>query len=367
MSQDFRIAFPCPHFTVEERPQIADDRRTLLLRQPISSGGNVRITANDELLLPSMGLLVPAQMFGRLSGPFNIVPNENTLTVRSSRETVEGIVLPTGLRVATAEVVRVINNALVAADSAIQITSSNGRLVFTDIIGVGPASRVEIRGDAASALGFDLQVGDSGAQIYPGWDVIQRTDDPLDASDRYVRFRQPLQPNAILKVTYAVPGQRCLRCRGTFVENDYRFDRFGEPLLISNEDLLVQAAQKIVLTEQGSNPFEPWYGTRVHEKVGLKAIGAVSATIQEEVQKALARFQQLQTLQGRVQQVSSSERLFQLLEVSTQDDPQDPTFVNVNVVAANASGRPVNLSITFTTPGAVALAGSLGQSLGIGV
>jgi phage baseplate assembly protein W len=368
MSQDFRIAHPCPHLTVEDRATLAEDRRELILSQPISSAGFVRITVNDEQFIPPAGLFVSAQIRGRLSGPFNIIPNENTLTVRNGRSQVADIALPTGLRVPADTVVTTVNNALVAAELRVQIVKVNGRLVFTDLEGIGQNSRIEIRGKAAGALGFDIQIGARGKQLFPGFDVIKRTENTLGLPDfRFVKFRAPIKGNPIIKATYAAPGIRCLRCRGTFVENDYRFGQDGEPILITNEDLLVQAAQKLVLTEQGSNPFAPWYGTLIHEKVGLKAIGATSVTIHEEVSKALGRFQELQKLQGRVQTVAAPERLFTVASIDTTLDPQDPTFANVDIVVTNASGQPISLSIVFTTPGAVALAGSLDQSLGLGV
>lgn len=368
MSQDFRIAHPCPHFTTEDRATLSDDRQELVLSQPLANSTNVRLTANDELVLPPQGLFVPAQIRGSLSGPFNIIKNENTLTVRNGRSQVEDIVLPVGLRVPADTVVTIVNNALVTAGLDVAIQKVNGYLIFTDLEGIGKNSRIEIRGKVATSLGFSFQFGARGAQLYPGWDVIKRTNNPLGVpDDRFIKFRSTVKSNSVIKASYAVPGARCLRCRGTFVENDYRFGQSGEPILITNEDLLVQAAQKLVLTEQGSNPFHPWYGTLIHEKVGIKGIGSASATIHEEVTKALNRFQQLQQRQGRVQTVSNKERLFTVSSINTTQDPQDPTFSNVDIVATNASGQPVSLSIVFTTPGAVALAGSLNQSLGLGV
>ena len=368
MSQDFRIAHPCPHLTIEDRGTLAEDRQELVLSQPIASASNVRVTVNDELLIPPQGLFVPAQIKGSASGPFHIVKNENTLTVKNNRSQVADIVLPVGLRIPADTVVTAVNNALVADGLDVVIQKVNGFLVFTDLEGIGANSRIEIRGKVAGALGFALQIGARGAQLFPGFDIIKRTNNPLGIpDDRFIKFRAPLTGNHILKASYAVPGARCLRCRGTFVENDYRFGQDGEPIVITNEDLLVQAAQKMVLTEQGSNPFHPWYGTLLHEKVGLKSIGSSSTTIHEEVSKALDRFQQLQQRQNRAQTVTNSERLFTVVSINQTQDALDPTFANVDIVVTNASGRPISLSIVFTTPGAVALAGSLNQSLGLGV
>jgi len=365
MSTDFRIDFPCTHLTLDEHVELGEDRRTLVPRQPIASDEFFQITAND-LPVPRAGLFAPAQIFGRTSGPFNIIKNENVITVKNSTSSTGNIELTIGTRVPTDQVVKTISRALQQSNVEIFVANVNGRLQFTDVQGIGTRSRVEVRGLAASALGFDIQQGASGANVYPSWRINDfQPECPEDNIVRIPQFTQSVRSNPVFKVNYAAVKSSCRRCGGTLFENDYRYNKAGEPIEIANEDLLYQAALKIVLTNLNSNPFHTWYGTRIREKIGLKLLGATTISIQEEISKALENLRNLQDLQAKVQQVSLKERLYRILNVDAQVSPQDPTLVSVKVEIQNASGEPINLSIAFTTPGAFALVGSTGQSLGL--
>ena len=367
MSTDFRIAFSCTHLTIDEHVALDADRISLVPVQPIGSAESFQITAND-IPIPRVGLLAPAQLIGRISGPFNIIKNENFITVRNSTSVAENIELPIGTRIKTDLVIKTIARALQDSNVEIQLDNVNGRLQFTDIQGIGTRSQIVVRGSSLAALGFDFQSGAKGTNVYPSWEVRDFIPEcPTDLIVRVPRFNSQIRGNPVFRVLYAAVGASCRRCGGTFVENDYRYDQAGEPIQIVNEDLLIQASQKIVLTTLSSNPFHPWYGTKIHEKIGLKLLGTTVIAIQDEISKALEKFQELQNLQARVQQVSLKERLYNLLNVDAQTSPDDPTFVQVRVDIQNASGDPINLSIAFITPGAFALAGSNGQSLGLGV
>jgi hypothetical protein len=175
---------------------------------------------------------------------------------------------------------------------------------------------------------------------------------------------EPIKTNPIFKVTYSVPGRSCKRCRGTFIENDYRFNADGQGITIENENLLYQSALKMVLTDRGSNPYHGWIGTTIRERIGQKAIGNVAALISEDVRRALARLQDVQTAQAEYQQVTAKERLYAILGVQTVPHSQDPTTFLVDVTIQNASGEPITLSIVFSVPEVVALLGSNGLFLG---
>lgn len=147
------------------------------------------------------------------------------------------------------------------------------------------------------------------------------------------------------------------------MENDYRFNKTGDIVTIDNENLLYQACLKMVLTQKGSNPYHPAYGSMIMEKIGRKRMGAAALLIKEDVQNALAKVQNLQTGQRKFQTVTNGELLYSVLEV-TVNEGNDPTSFVVNVVVQNASGKRVPVTIAYSAPGAVALAGSTGESLG---
>ena len=357
MSKDFQIAFPCPHLVMEEVVSLESDRRSLLPKGPIASSNVVRILANDEVYIPSGGLYAQAQVVGSVSGPFRIAACDRTFTVRSSTETAT-FELPTGNRVATDTLVNLFRNRL--ADIAVEVV--RGHFVFTDAATAGLGSSILVSGSAAAALGFADQRGARGRQLYPGWGLASA---PSTVTGRYPKFVTALRTNPMLKLTYITEGYLCPRCSATFIENDYRFDVQGDSVLIQDENLLYQAALKILLTVIRSNPYHPSYGSAITSRIGAKAIGATASLVTGDVQTALANMQAMQSAQAQYQAVSAKERLYAVSSVRVTPSPDDPTVFEVDVVVSNASGDPVSISIVFTVPGVAALAGTNGLSLGL--
>jgi hypothetical protein len=355
---------------MEEVVVLDDDRRSLLCRQPVAGSGTVRILVNDEFFLPQGGLFSSAILRATGSGPYDILEGEDTLTVTTSAgtQTVSFGVTNIVTRFTAAEIVTFLSKqSFTMADAA----AENGHLVFMDVTKVGPDSYVKVSGTAAGALGFGSpaangvpanyrQWASRGVQLYPPWRLNVRPD---EITNRFPKFDAPVQSNPIFKVTYTVPPERCLRCGNIGNENDYRFDQSGQFIMIENEDLLYQAALKIVLTTKGSNPYYPWYGTSIQSRIGSKAVSGVATLINEDIRKALIKFQDLQKEQGKFQKVTFKERLFSILAVQTRPHAQDPTIFLVDVTLQNASSEPINLNIVFATPGVVALMGSNGRFL----
>ena len=363
MSRDFQLAWPCPHLTVEEYVTLDSDRRSLVTKQPIVNAGLVRVLVNNEVFIPQSGLYSQATLMATVSGPYDVLPGEDTLTITTS----SGMWSYTfGVRSTTRysgeQVVQLLQRANV--DIAF-VGVENGHLMFVDTATVGPSSFVEVSGSAAASLGFGKagvnarQRRDRGLQLFPSWELHTTT------SSRYPKFRSPLRGNPVLKVTYTTSRERCRRCGGGGVENDLRFDASGQTLMIENEDLLVQAALKILLTERGSNPYHPWYGTDLKSRLGSKAVSGVSTLITEDVRRALGKLQSLQTAQAQAGQVVSfKERLYNILAVKVSPHQQDQTAFLVDVTVQNASNEPVTVSIVYAAPQTVALMGTNGLMLG---
>jgi len=350
MSKDIQLAHRCPHLTVEERVFLHTDRRSLPTRQPVGADSSVRILANNDIVIPRYGLYNQAQLFGSLSGPFHIISNEAELSVQSGTEFLS-VQLPTGSRVETDVVVKALNTA----SEAILAENSGGHIVLTETASMGRDSSLYVSGSAASSLGFALQPRDRGRQVYPGWSLARRPDPVMD--NRFPRFDAPVQQSPVFKVTYTVPKRRCLRCGGAQVENDYRFDSQGLVLVVENENLLHQAALKILLTGKGSNPFHKWYGTTLRSRIGAKAIGVVAGLINEDVRRALESMQRLQVSQSKYQSVSYKERLASIQSVRTYPLDTDPTAFMIEVLVVNASREPVNVTTVFTVPDVITLDG----------
>lgn len=350
---------------MEEVVALDADRRSLPCRQPVASGGTIRILVNDEFFLPQGGMYTPAVLRSAVSGPYDLIEGEDVLTVTTSAgsQTVTFGITNSVNRLSADAVVTFLNKV---PFTVAQVASENGHLVFADVTKVGPDSYVKVSGSAAKALGFGgpwlngteanyRQWSTRGIMLYPPWRMHTRPD---EITNRFPKFDEAVKNNPIFKVTYTVPPQRCLRCGGSYVENDYRFDSAGQFMMIENEDLLYQAALKIVLTDKGSNPYYPWYGCNLRQRIGSKAVSGVATLINEDVRRALTKLQEMQREQTKFQQVTFKERLFSIISVNTQPHVQDPTTFLVDVTLQNASSEQISLNIVFTVPGVVALMGS---------
>jgi len=375
VSIEIQAGFPCPHFIIEESVTLGDDRQSLVTSAPVSGAQTVRVLVNNTMYVPSSGLYNQALLQGA-PGPYRIErcvgttgPDGNILTVEASGGTVE-IALPEGKRVKLATLKRFLR--LSDLNDLVEVTSRNDAIAFGDTQNVGSKSFITVSGDGATALGFE-QFGARGSEIYPPWGLVAEesrypSNTPLGlipVPARFPRFNGKVRGNPDFKVTYAAMPERCPRCQATYVENDYRFDPTGGVITITNENLLYQACLKGILTRKGSNPYHPGYGSSIMSRIGQKRAALAASQIQEDVINALTRVQSIQAKQRKFQQVTDKERLYAIVTVDVRPHATDPTVFKVNAVVTNGSNRPVRLTVVYTAPGAVALAGSNGQTLGL--
>ena len=359
---------------MEEPVVLGSDRRTIQLKAPIANRGAALILANDEDYLPAGGLYSPAQLYSTVSLPYRIQrcsgtlgPDNDLLRVVTNGGSVD-IRMPTGT-LSEQDVLNTIRSATTLVHPIIQ----SGKLVLTETGAKGPESYIRLAGAAASQLGF-AQLGDRGREVYPPWQfaptdsVYPAVNGPLRGYKQRVwqpQFTAPIKGNPTLKVTYVAPATRCPRCRGTYVENDYRFDLVGDPLVVRNDNLLYQMCLKALLTEKGSNPYHPTYGSSIMTRLGKKRGSAVALLMKDDISAALNAVKLTQTTQMKYQAVTGAERLVQVMGVDVKPKPNDPTVFFIQVTVMNASRKQIALSVVFTVPGAVALAGSNGRSLGM--
>jgi len=343
MSKELSILAKCPHETNEDRVSLSSDRLSLFTSQPIGSAYSVQILINDDtnLIVPQSGLQIPAQLTAAGSGPFNIKPGGDTITISTNSLGIT-VALPKGSRVTTNTIVKLLRSKT----SELAFSNVNGHIYIADLTAVGRKSSLKVSGSGADSLGFSIQKGAVGKTLYPSWRVKK----DLSTGVRYIAFSEPIKKNPIFKVSYTSTPDSCLRCGGSAVENDWRYDSSGDNILIQNEDLLNQAAVKIVFTLKGSNPFHPFYGTELLNRVGQKAIASVANIINEDVRRALLAMQRLQREQGKIQTVTFKEQLLSIDSIQTIPDPDDPTAFDVDIYLRNASNEPINLTVFFTVP-----------------
>lgn len=357
MSFDFQIGFPCPHLIKEERVRLAPDRMGMAISAPIAARGTIQVLVDDQYIVPANGLHTRAYLQSSLSGGYRIPKNETSITVSSNTET-HTITLPVSKSLSTDKLVVLLNSHF----EYLSAINYNGYLLLSETRSMGGESRIVVSGSARKALGFDFVSRAKGFQLYPAW-RLERV--PNKINERYPKFLEPLKNNPIIKVTYSTPAERCLRCSATYVENDFRVNDDGELQTITNENLLYQLCMKALLTEKGSNPFYTYYGTKLLSSIGKKALFGVQNFLRAEINTALKLLQKQQTAQSKYQEVSPSERLLQVLNVTVIPHENDPTAFLIDLTVMNASQKPVTLSIVYSAPSAVALAGSNGLSLGV--
>lgn len=374
MSREPQIGHRCPHLIIEEPVTISNDRQTLVTASSIASTDSVFVLVNDKDYIPSSGLFSVATLAASRRGPYRIqrcVPpigaNGNLLSITTRRGTVF-ITIPEGDQVSISKIVQTIR----LETDFVLVDDTDGVLSLSDNGEPGTDSFVRVSGGAAAALGFE-QLGARGKEIYPPWQLttyydVLPTELPVGVfpvPSRRIKFLRPLVGNPTIKVTYAAPSERCPRCGGTYVENDYRFDLQGDMILIENENLLYQICLKALLTVIGSNPYHTFYGSEIKNRIGTKANGSSQSLVQLDIQSSLDKVKNLQTLQSKYQFLTPEERLYSVSNIQVAFDQNDPTLLKAQVTVRNASNKPVSLSIVFTVPGVVALKGTNGLSLGI--
>ena len=367
MSKEIQLTFPCPHIIEEERVKLQPDRRTLITSKPIGGFGLLNISLNDSYnVSPTVGIQSRASLTSAMSEPYNVSSPTATLVVRTTTKHYS-FTLPVGWYTAQ-QIVNAINTKLDASTTA---SVSNKSFSISDNVSLGPSSKILVSGRLAPVLGF-RQNGGTGRVVMPPWRLFARTTDVISSGTTdagwgigyYVVFDQSINPSYYFSVTYSVAQPLCLRCRGTGVENDYRFDPLGDVLTIEGNNLLYQGCLKIIMTALGSNIYFPWYGSNLLSSIGSKGIGSAVASITAAVRDALTNFQNLQSNQAKYQLVTPEQRLYSIDYVNVSQSTHDPTVYLVDVQVRSFSSKPVSITIVYTIPGQSSSVSSNGHLVG---
>ncbi len=365
MSYDFQIEHLCPHAVREEFLLVdAVDRRTVRPLRPIASAQSVEVRLNGAIDIPSPGVDATARTVGSREGPFRITPTNGTLRISVDGGPVQTATLPPSERMSSNELAVRLNTQL----SGVVFAPQRTFLAMETLLG-GDAASVYILGQSplATLIGLKADREYRGRRIAPGWTLV---DDPSTLSDRPTRlifFDDPLPGfEDFVEVNYVTMREECRRCGGLGVENDWRYGPDGKPIVLRNEDLLLQELNKILMTVRGSNPFFPGYGSSLLERIGQKGSpGAIiQSAISADIQQAFARWQSVKRKQEQEvgQFVSDEEYPFRLLGVGVEQSSRDPTVLFVNVTVQNRSLRQIQLTRGMRIPNALLDAGS-SQSL----
>jgi phage baseplate assembly protein W len=342
MSFDLKLSQRCPHLSVQAATTIANDGKTLVLPYPIGSFGLVRVYANG-IEIPSGGLYRPPSIQSSSRGPFTVTPSNSTLTITTSSST-ETFAIPTGASVSQSQVLSVLQTSTI-------VDTENQQGVITLTPKSVNDQYLRLTG-CASEIGFQ-QAGSNAALVYPGWRLVSSQQNGVYTKS--IQFRSNLRANPVLTATYPFEPSQCPRCRSTQVENDFRFTESGALETITDETLLIQESLKILLTDLGSNPYHPWYGTRIRQRIGSKNVTGTAATLQEDVRDALNRYKNLQVEQAQYQTLTPRQRLSSIDSIQVLPIEGLPTAFEINIVVRNSSSQPITVSSIFTVPGVINL------------
>ena len=115
--------------------------------------------------------------------------------------------------------------------------------------------------------------------------------------------------------------------------NDLKINANGQISTITDTPKLRQDIIKIILTDLGSNKFQPWYGCNVNSCVIGKVMSPhiSDAQIQESVLNALQNLQKLQKSQSATQKMSLAEIIRVISDIHAERDVSDSRKINIVV------------------------------------
>lgn len=121
---------------------------------------------------------------------------------------------------------------------------------------------------------------------------------------------------------------------------------------VQDSEKLIQDILKICLTDVGSNPLHPSYGSFLSRSVvGNAAQTSVIVQIAtSQLNTCLTNLQQLQQLQLKsFQKVSADEQLAAITGISVLRSTYDPRLFNVKIRGLTKGYQPITTSFTVNT------------------
>jgi hypothetical protein len=345
MSQDFLLASYCPHEIIQEKvTSINSDRRTITLKNSVEDKTSVKIYFNGELI-PPHGKELPATIESFNSSPFKLSSGNMVFSkyklIKDPIPTTFSVSIPQGYYSAV-DLAQKINSH--KDNTFIKANNNQGFLTLQDSSGhFGSASIISVSSPLLDVLGLSSSIT-QGKVLFPGW-TVSLMGSQLPS---FITFKAPISANPEIKVSYRTYANVCMRCMSSGVENDLTFNTYGEPVLITDENLLFQACMKVLLTKGGSNPYHTWYGANLDKFLGQKALNSVIPFIKEEIRKALEKLQGVQQQQKMSQNVTSGESFYRISSIDVSINPENPQIFNIDVTVINNNTEPVNITILYT-------------------
>ena len=158
---------------------------------------------------------------------------------------------------------------------------------------------------------------------------------PLTESlESYIYFKNKVKDyEPVIELRYVTISNYCPKCSGTGIIDDIIIEGHGDIRTISQESLLIQQLEKIIITKLSSNTFHSWYGSSLHSFIGKKITDKelLYSRVKEQVNVAIQNFKNIQK-----QLVSSGRKfdngeLFGRLLGITIEEADDPSLIEIIV------------------------------------
>jgi len=340
MPKDIQVSNPCPHF-IRFESYTLENETDVITRSPINGSLLLDIT-KDNVTINQEGLFSSAEINFPANAPYKITNPNYTFFYQNAPYPIK---FETGILNA-----KQIQTTLIKAipNGKIDINIVNQSIQIKDKTS-GLTSRLEIQGDL-NKFGFTYDKFKSqGKLLHNGWKIFKR-DDGLGS---FIRFNEKVKGTYL--ISYTAEKNYCNRCGSTGIENDLRFNEYGEIKQVEKHDLLYQQVAKVCLTKTNTNPQHAWYGTNAFDYVGVKQGNLAKLSIEESVRQALNQHINIQNQVGKIQKLSLEEQIASVRKIDVQpvDNSNNAYLVNIGLVSR--ANTPVDINIVFAVPGSIDL------------
>lgn len=361
MSYDRQIDQLCEHRVVEEALFVDYDRQTIRPLRPIASTTSILVRMDGDFMVPSFGVYAPARVVSGRQEPFTIKAGMNDLILlQVGDDPVQSLRIAAGVGFTALRLSELLN----LQAKGVLFEAHGLRLSMRTVLeGRGATAVFQPGSTMAATLGLGINRVWRGRVLAPGWTLVANPNTLSDRQTRWIVFDDKVKSASnFVEITYTTVQQECRRCGGLGVEDDWRYTGTGDVVEVRDEALLLQEVMKLMYTIQGSNPFNPWYGTGLINMIGSKvSMGdIIRNSIISDVQQAFTRWQSIKRQQELSvgQYVSDREYPFRLLSIDVQQSQQDPTIFFIFMTVQNRSGYPVDMQRGIRIPQPTALLSS---------
>lgn len=126
----------------------------------------------------------------------------------------------------------------------------------------------------------------------------------------------------------------------------------GDLQTVVDSEKLIQDILKICLTDAGSNPLHPSYGSFLSRSVvgNASSTSLIVQVAKSQLNSCLSNLQYLQTLQIQsFQKVSADEQLAAITGISVTRSAFDPRLFNVKISCLTKGFQPVTTAFNIST------------------